>query len=147
MGSSTSGAARSPLAASWLAVRVLANLGVLAVVVASWLAVSLLLVRERSAENAVGMILSATILYWGSMLVPTLVYLAALELWFRKRLHRRLYAIALSPICAIPLYVAALDGTHESLGLFHWEALSLPLAYGAVVRFGPEARAVTRTVA
>lgn len=124
-------------ARSWLrlALGIALNLLILAVVVAVYLSIFLIARPELAEGGAPGALVAGTIFYWGAMLVPTIIYLLILEFAVEgSSLTRRLWALGLSPVCAVPLFIAAMGGTHESLGRWLLEALSLPLAYGAVVR-------------
>jgi len=119
----------------WLAFvgGVLVNLAILAVVVFGYLSIFGVVLGATGA-TADGL-LFATYLYWASLLFPTIFYLLILEFAVDgSTLIRRLWAIALSPICVVALFFAAVSGSHESLGRWLLEAFSLPLAYGLVVR-------------
>lgn len=112
------------------------NLLILAVVVAVYLSIFLIARPELAGVGGgLGGLIVGTVLFWGTMFVPTIGYLLILEFAVEgSSLTRRLWALALSPICAAPLYIAAIGGTHESLAGWLLQAFSLPLGYGAVVR-------------
>lgn len=115
----------------WIAfvLGLLANLAILAVVVFVYLAIFSIVLRVEAVDVRIGGLLFGTYLVWGSLLFPAIFYLLILEFAVDgSPLVRRLWAIALSPICMVPLYIGALSNTHESLGRLLLEALSLPLA-------------------
>jgi hypothetical protein len=112
------------------------NLALLAVVIAFWLTAFATVRGSNTVPPMFGDILYGTLLYWGAMLVPTLAFLFILERlpdrW--PPLSRRLVAVTISPIRAFVLYVAATRAVGNEPLLLLIEGLSLPLAYGALVR-------------